>query len=131
MPCISCPAELITLLFYPGNSKWDWLVEYKGATWAFLLHTWLAKKQMPVLVVQYEVLIEHTEHELARIVRFSNLEATSSSLKCAVENGNGAFKRTKHLDFNPYSVENREAMNRYISQAAPILAQYGIQYNQK
>lgn len=114
---------------HPGNSKWDWLVEYKGATWAFLLHTWLAKKRMPVLVIQYEALVEHTERELSKIIEFLNFPVNSNDIKCAVENGNGVFKRTKHLDFNPYSTENYEAMNRYISQAAPILAQYGIKYD--
>lgn len=116
---------------HPGNSKWDWLVEYKGATWAFLLHTWLSQKKVPVLVVQYEVLIEYTEQELTRILEFLEFPIANSSVKCAVENGNGMFKRTKHLDFNPYSRENREAMNRYISQAAQILAHYGIKYDLK
>ena len=106
--------------------KWDWLAEYKGASWSFLLHTWLAQEEVPILVVQYEVLFDHTELELTRILKFLNFSSSNSSIDCAVQNGNGMFKRTKHLDFNPYSVENREAMNRYIKQAAPLLAQHGI-----
>ena len=122
----------ISLVFLcSGNSKWDWLVEYKGAAWAFLLHTWLANKKVPTLVVQYEILIEHTERELIKILEFLNLSNTNNSVKCAVENGSGMFRRTKHLDFNPYSIENCKAMNRYISQAAPILAQYGIKYDHR
>lgn len=118
---------------YLGNSKWDWLVEYKGATWAFLLHTWLAQRELPVLVVQYEALADHTERELTRILKFLNVSFSNmhNSIECAVKNGGGMFKRTKHLDFNPYSVENREALNRYIKQAAPLLAQHGIVYDLK
>ena len=118
-------------MYYPGNSKWDWLIEYKGATWAFLLHTWLAQGELPVLVVQYEALIDHTELELTRILKFLNFSSSNSSIKCAVKNGDGMFKRTKHLNFNPYSTENREALNRYIKQAAPLLAQRGIVYDLK
>lgn len=119
------------IMHYLGNSKWDWLIEYKGATWAFLLHTWLAQRELPVLVVQYEALIDHTEQELMRILKFLNFSSSNSSIECAVKNGDGMFKRTKHLDFNPYSAENREALNRYIKQAAPLLAQHGIIYELK
>ena len=84
---------------------------------------------MPILVVQYESMVENTERELTRILEFLNFPVNDSSIKCAVENGSGIFKRAQHLHFNPYSIENREAMNRYISQAAPILAQYGIEYH--
>lgn len=82
-------------------------------------------------MVQYEALIDHTELELTRILHFLNFSSASSSIKCAVKNGDGMFKRTKHLTFNPYSAENREALNRYIKQAAPILAEHGIVYDLK
>lgn len=104
-------------------------MEYKGATWAYLLHTWLDQRKLPILVVQYESLINHTKQELTRILDFLNIFAANSSIKCAVKNGVGMFKRTEHLNFNPFSIENREALNRNIRQAAPILARYGIVYD--
>ena len=119
------------IFLHPGNSKWDWFVEYKGATWAFLLHTWLAKPKMPVLVVQYEALVKQTEKELTKILKFLKFPVTSNEIKCAVENGKGKFQRLEHLTFNPYSAENYEAINRYISQAASILAEHGIKYDYK
>ncbi len=118
-------------LIYSGNSKWDWLVEYKGAAWAFLLHTWLAQSVVPVHVVQYEQLVSNLRQELTKIVQFLEIEVTESDMDCAVENGEGPFKRATHLNFDPYSTTNKEAMNRCIQQATPLLAKYGIHYNQR
>lgn len=86
---------------------------------------------MPVLVVQYEALVKQTEKELTQILKFLNFPAKSDVVKCAVENGKGKFKRLEHLDFNPFSAENYEAVNRYIIQATPILEEYGIKYDIK
>ena len=103
-------------------------MEYKGIAWSFLLHTWLAQNDTPVHIVQYEKLQANLHAELVRMLSFLNFSASNETINCAVENSNGRFKRLQHLNFDPYSKENREAVNRVIQQAAPLLANHGIKY---
>ena len=114
-----------------GNSKWDWLVEYKGATWSFLLHTWLSQTEIPVHVVQYEELVRNTREELVKILDFLEVKVSEDEIDCAVENSEGPFKRTSHLNFDPFSKANKETVNRCISQATPLLAVHGIKYDKR
>ena len=119
------------VIVYPGNSKWDWFVEYKSVAWAYLLHTWLSQTDTKIHVVQYERLVRDVRQELVKILAFLEVEVKDEDINCAVENGGGAFKRSKHLNFDPYSRENKEAVNRCITQAAPLLAKYGITYEHR
>ena len=115
----------------PGNSHWDWYVESRGTAWGYMLHTWLAHNHLPVHVVQYERLMTHTREELSEVLQFLESPADNSTLNCALESSESVFKRKKHLNFDPYSKENKELINRVLTQAAPFLAQYGIHYDKR
>ncbi len=106
-------------------------MEYKAATWSFLLHTWLAQTEIPIHVIQYEQLVKNIRQELVKMIDFLGIEVTDTDIDCAVENGEGPFKRSTHLNFDPYSAGNKEAVNRCIKQATPLLAMHGITYDQK
>ena len=101
--------------------------------WALLLHTWLSTSEngttTPVHIVQYENLLADLRGEMIKILKFLDFEVSEQILDCVVRNSAGRFKRSHHLNFNPYTQENKEAVNRYIRQAAPILARHGITYN--
>ena len=106
-------------------------MEYKGIVWGFQLHTWLAQDFIPVHIVQYESLVNDTHGELKKILDFLDIQVSREAVECAVQNSGGRFKRTHHLNFNPFSTENCDAINRYISQATPLLARHGIKYKQR
>ena len=114
---------------HTGNSKWDGLVDYKGVVWSFLLHTWLSQNETEVHVVQYEKLVSNTREELNKILAFVNVSISRERMDCVMENIRGSFRRTKHLNFNPFTKENIEVMNRHMLQALPLLAKYNITYN--
>ena len=112
-----------------GNSKWDWYVEYKGMSWSLMIHTWLAQNQVPVHVLQYERLSTDLRGELVKTLKFLDYHVSNETIDCVLENSMGQFKRTHHLNFDPFTNENREAMNRYLRLASPLLAKHGIKYN--
>ena len=114
-----------------GNSKWDWYVEFMSTTWAYLLHTWLAHDHLPVHVVQYERLLTSPRQELSRLLEFVGFPADNGTLDCVLENSGDAFRRKNHLNFDPYSKDNKAVVNRVLTQATPLLAQYGISYKKR
>lgn len=106
-------------------------MEYKSVAWAYLIHTWLSQTDTKIHVVQYERLVQDVRQELVKILDFLEIKVKDEDIDCAVENRGGAFKRTKHLNFDPYTRENKDAVNRCIAQASPLLAKYGITYEQR
>lgn len=114
--------------FNLGNSKWDWFVEYKGISWAYLLHTWISQNETEIHLVQYEKLKTNLEEELRKILKFLDFNVSEEGLRCAIENREGLFKRSRHLNFDPFSKENRDSLSRHISPAIPLLARYNITY---
>ena len=98
-------------------------------SWGLMLHTWLNQNHFPVLVVQYETLVRDTRKQLERILQFLEIPVSNKTLQCTLENDTGKFKRTRHLNFDPFSQENKEAVNRLLIQAAPLLARHGIEYS--
>lgn len=99
--------------------------------WAYLLHTWLSQTDTEIIVVQYERLVQNVHQELEKILNFLNVEVSDEDVSCAVENSRGVFKRGTHLNFEPYSRGNKDAVNRCIAQASPLLAKHGIVYEQR
>ena len=112
-----------------GNANWDWYVEYKGASWAYFIHTWLSQNNTEILIVQYEKLVSNLEDELVRIMNFLNLIPQESYLECALREREGIYKRSTHLNFDPYSRENLDNINRYIEPALKLLLNYNISYS--
>ena len=68
------------------------------------------------------------EEELSKILTFLNFDVSSERIQCAITNSVGVFKRSHHLNFSPYSKENRDALKRHMNQALPLLAKYNISY---
>lgn len=79
-------------------------------------------------LVQYEKLVADTRQELKKLLKFLKFPVSEKILDCVLEASDGYFKRTKHLNFDPYSQENVETGQRIIRQAAPLLEKYGISY---
>lgn len=100
-------------------------------SWGFLLHTWLAHTHLPVHVVLYERLVSNTREELNKVLQFLDSPTDNVTMNCALDNSGREFKRKKHLNFDPYSKENKELVNRALSLATPLLAQYGIHYDKR
>ena len=117
------------VLLCAGNSHWDWYVQTKSSSWGYLLHTWLGHAHFPVHVVQYERLVADTRGELERVLEFLDVSVDNHTLDCAVGNGHhGNFRRRKHLNFDPFSNENRAVVNHVLRQVSHILARHGILY---
>ena len=79
-------------------------------------------------IVQYEELVANTRQELKKVLKFLKHPVSEKILDCVMEASDGYFKRTKHLNFDPYSQEDAETVQRIINQAAPLLKKYGISY---
>lgn len=116
---------------FKGNPKWDWFVEYKAMSWLVLLNTWLKESSIPHIVVQYERLKVNVTQELVRILEFIDMLPSNDILHCVNENSEGMFKRPEHLHFDPYSKENKNAVNRIIEQSKHILSKYNIYYGMR
>ena len=114
---------------HTGNAHWDWYVEAKSNSWAYLLHTWLSHTHHPTHVIQYEALVSNTKQELDKVLTFLEVAVDNQTLDCAIDNGN--FKRTNHLNFDPFSRENKDVVNHVLKQVTPILSRYGITYKRR
>ena len=107
-------------------------MESRSNAWAYLLYTWLAHDRFPLHVVRYELLISDTRSELVKILEFLDFTIDNDTLNCALENNDQSiFKRRAHLNFDPYSRENKNVVNHVLSQARPLLARYGIHYDKR
>ena len=111
-----------------GNPNWEWFLQYKSTLWSYQIKTWLDQSKVPVHIVQYENLVANTRQELQKVLKFLKYPVSEKILDCVLETSDGYFKRTKHLNFDPYSQENVATVLRTISQATPFLKQYGITY---
>lgn len=114
-----------------GNSKWDWFVEYKVVSWLVMLNTWLKESHIPIHVVQYENLKTNLTLEVQKMVQFLDIPVSNETLQCVAKNSEGLFKRIDHLNFDPFSIENKDAVNRILNQAKPLLSKYGIHYHER
>ena len=54
---------------------------------------------------------------------------SSDIVDCVLKASDGYFKRSKHLNFDPYSPENIATVSRIVRQADPVLSKYGIRYS--
>lgn len=97
-----------------------------------LLHTWLSQQHsVKTLVVQYEKLQTNFTHEVRRMLGFLEVPVTEERLQCVYQNKEGLFKRRVHLNFDPFTPENKQSVNRIIDQAAPLLSKYNIHYEKR
>ena len=103
-------------------------MESKSVSWGLMLQVWLTQTDTPVHIVQYEQLLANLTEEMSRILDFIGQPAPPNRLLC-VSQQEGYFKRDKHLNFDPYSTENKEAVNRIIRQVRTLAEKHGIHYN--
>lgn len=113
---------------FVGNSKWDWFVEYMSVSWGLMLQTWLSQSDTLTLVVKYEQLLTNLTSEMSRILDFIEHPISEERLEC-VSQREGHYKRHKHLNFDPFSSENKEAVNRIIQQSRAVAEKHGIHYD--
>ena len=98
-------------------------------SWLVLLNVWLKESYLPHIVVQFENLKTNLTTELSRMLEFLKIPINQETMNCVLNNKEGFFKRKQHLNFDPFSSENKQAVNRIIEQAQPLLNKYGIHYD--
>ena len=97
--------------------------------WVSLYNYWLSPTlPLPVLVVQYEDMVNNLEVELKRMLQFLDIEYSEEDVACVLANPYGRFKRSKHIDFDPYTSQQSKLIKKYVSALAPTLGKYGIVY---
>lgn len=79
--------------------------------------------------MQYENLVTNTRQELEKVLEFLKYSVPGEIMDCVMKASDGYFKRSKHLNFDPYSPENIRTVSRIVSQADPVLKKYGIHYS--
>ena len=97
-------------------------------SWLVFLNTWIKESNIPHVVIQYEKLKENVMQELTRALEFLGHHVEKERLDCVERNGEGLFKRQAHLNFDPFSSENKKSVNRIIEQSRDILKRYNIHY---
>lgn len=81
------------------------------------------------MIVQYEKLVTDLRGEMLRMLNFLGQQVSNESLDCAIENANGSLRRTRHLNVDPFSKDNKVVMDRVLEEARPILQRYNISYS--
>ena len=104
-------------------------MQVKSGAWLAMLRTWLEQDHIPVIIVEYEKLITDLRGELQRMLKFLGRQVTKESLDCAIDNANGSLKRTRHLNMDPFSQDNKAAVKRVLEEARPLLQWYNISYS--
>ncbi|CAH1778829.1 unnamed protein product [Owenia fusiformis] len=82
-------------------TKWDKFVTKSITEWSFFVDTWLNFKPM-LYVLKYELLKSNLKEELRKVAEFLDVDVSTHSLNCVVQNAEGNYKRPKNKDdFNP------------------------------
>jgi len=101
-----------TFVYRGKNESWRRSVFENG--WVRINLVWyttFAPKNC--LVVRYENLVNNTEKELRRMVKFLNVSVTDDIMDCVMRNNVGKFKRKKKkLDFDPFTEEMKQVLNK-------------------
>lgn len=120
---------VIVLLPTTDLTSWDWFVQVKSGAWLAMLRTWLEQDHVPVMIIEYEKLMTDLRSEVLRMLKFLGREVPNESLDCAIDNANGSLKRTRHLNMDPFSKDNKAAMDRVLDEARPLLQKHNISYS--
>ncbi|POI36007.1 hypothetical protein CIB84_000241 [Bambusicola thoracicus] len=107
-------------LGYAADRNWkskDWpdFVNSYASWWASHVLDWL-KYGKRLLVIHYEDLKQSLIPKLKEMVEFLNMTVTEDRLLCVENNRDGNFKRSgaKQKDFEPFTQEMKDLINRYI-----------------
>ncbi|NWU45415.1 WSCD1 protein, partial [Hylia prasina] len=97
------------------SKEWPDFVNSYASWWASHVLEWL-KYGKRLLVVHYEDLKRSLIPKLREMVEFLNVTATEDRLLCVENNRDGNFKRSgaKQKNFEPFTQEMKDLINRYI-----------------
>ncbi|XP_064892656.1 sialate:O-sulfotransferase 1 [Columba livia] len=97
------------------SKEWPDFVNSYASWWASHVLDWL-KYGKRLLVVHYEDLKQSLIPKLKEMVEFLNVTVTEDRLLCVENNRDGNFKRSgaKQKDFEPFTQEMKDLINRYI-----------------
>ncbi|NXD41354.1 WSCD1 protein, partial [Copsychus sechellarum] len=97
------------------GKEWPDFVSSYGSWWASHVLEWL-KYGKRLLVVHFEELQRSLVPTLRAMVRFLNVTVSEERLLCVENNRDGNFKRpgAKQKDFEPFTQEMKELINKYI-----------------
>ncbi|NXY86841.1 WSCD1 protein, partial [Alcedo cyanopectus] len=97
------------------SQEWPDFVNSYASWWASHVLDWL-KYGKRLLIVHYEELKQSLVPKLREMVEFLNVTVTEDRLLCVENNRDGNFKRSgaKQKDFEPFTQEMKDLINRYI-----------------
>ncbi|XP_075374019.1 sialate:O-sulfotransferase 1 [Mycteria americana] len=97
------------------SKEWPDFVNSYASWWASHVLDWL-KYGKRLLIVHYEDLKQSLIPKLKEMVEFLNMTVTEDRLLCVENNRDGNFKRSgaKQKDFEPFTQEMKDLINRYI-----------------
>ncbi|XP_065503403.1 sialate:O-sulfotransferase 1 isoform X1 [Caloenas nicobarica] len=97
------------------SKEWPDFVNSYASWWASHVLDWL-KYGKRLLIVHYEDLKQSLIPKLKEMVEFLNVTVTEDRLLCVENNRDGNFKRSgaKQKDFEPFTQEMKDLINRYI-----------------
>ncbi|NXX49552.1 WSCD1 protein, partial [Tricholaema leucomelas] len=97
------------------SKEWPDFVNSYASWWASHVLDWL-KYGKRLLVVHYEELKQSLIPKLKEMVEFLNMTVTEDRLLCVENNRDGNFKRSgaKQKDFEPFTQEMKDLIDRYI-----------------
>ncbi|NXW66983.1 hypothetical protein DUI87_12287 [Hirundo rustica rustica] len=97
------------------SKEWPDFVNSYASWWASHVLEWL-KYGKRLLIVHYEDLKQSLIPKLKEMVEFLNVTVTEERLLCVENNRDGNFKRSgaKQKNFEPFTQEMKDLINRYI-----------------
>uniref|UniRef100_A0A8C6J6I6 Uncharacterized protein n=1 Tax=Melopsittacus undulatus TaxID=13146 RepID=A0A8C6J6I6_MELUD len=97
------------------SKEWPDFVNSYASWWASHVLDWL-KYGKRLLIIHYEDLKQSLIPKLKEMVEFLNMTVTEDRLLCVENNRDGNFKRSgaKQKDFEPFTQEMKDLINRYI-----------------
>ncbi|NXE55983.1 WSCD1 protein, partial [Casuarius casuarius] len=97
------------------SKEWPDFVNSYASWWASHVLDWL-KYGKRLLVIHYEDLKQSLIPKLKEMVEFLNMTVTEDRLLCVENNRDGNFKRSgaKQKDFEPFTQEMKDLIDRYI-----------------
>lgn len=105
--------------FKAGN-LWHQFVKRSAYKWLLIYKSWLEHMSpSDILVVFYKDLVEKTETELRRLMKFLELDFREEDMKCTLERKKGLFKRSHDKtkkDLERFDKDERELITGYYNQ---------------
>lgn len=105
----------------------------EAVVWFMTVKGWLvnlrqdvpAAKKNPVIVVTYEDLLQNTQRELEKILRFVRVPYSSKQLHAIVSAGYKEYKRHHDAEFECYTASQKKYVNRFVTELNSSLKNSG------